>query len=80
MEPNEASNLIEEALEEALKLVFEDHEVGDLLHEWIIVAHVANVDRDKGDGYPMLVSNGNIPKHSARGLLHTGLRMLETDD
>lgn len=76
----EASSLIEAALEKALELIFEDHEIGDMLHEWVIIAHVANVDPEKGDGYPMLFSNGKVPTYAARGLLHTGLRMLNEDD
>lgn len=79
MKNREASELIETAFEEALKLVFDDHEVGDMLQSWVIVGHVANIDSDKGDGYPMLFSNGRIPTHIARGLLHTGLKMLNDD-
>lgn len=79
MKNAEASRLIEAAFEEALRLVFGDHEVGDLLQSWVIVGHVANIDSDKGDGYPMLLSNGRLPIHIARGLLHTGLKMLNDD-
>lgn len=79
MENIKASGLIEAAFEQALKLVFEDSEVGDLLQTWVIIGHVANVDSDKGDGYPMLFSNGRVPTHVARGLLHTGLKMLNED-
>lgn len=80
MDSSEASKLIEAALEEALKMTFEDQEVGDLLDHWIVVAHVANIDPEKGDGYPMFLSNGHLPTHIARGLLHTGLKMLNENN
>lgn len=75
----EASALIEVAFEQALKLVFEDHRVGDLLQSWVIIGHVANIDSDEGDGYPMMFSNGRVPTHVARGLLHTGMKMLNDE-
>lgn len=77
---NEASDLIEKALNEALKLMFDDHRDGDILHQWVIIGHVSNIDSEAGDGYPMLFSNGHIPTYAARGLLHTGLMMLNTDN
>lgn len=72
MANNEASDLIEVALNKALQHI-EGHEDGDLLVEWVLVAYVANPDEEKGGGYPMLYSNGNIPTYRARGLLETGL-------
>lgn len=77
---DEASDLIEEALNQALKMRFDDHEMGDVLSAWMIIGHVSNIDPEKGDAYPMLYSNGGVPKHVARGLLHTALKLLEQDD
>lgn len=75
-----ASGLIEAAFEQALKLTFEEHKDGDILQSWVIIGHVANIDSDQGDGYPMLFSNGRVPTHVARGLLHTGMKMLNDEN
>lgn len=75
----EASGLIEAAFEQALKLIFDDHKDGDILQSWVIIGHVANIDPNEGDGYPMLLANGRVPTHVARGLLYTGLKMLNGD-
>lgn len=73
-----ASDLIEEALNQAIR-TNEDFEDGDVLVEWVVVAYTANPERDKGSGYPMFYSNGEIPTYRARGLLTTGLLYLELE-
>lgn len=78
MANNEASDLVEAALNEALKTM-EDHDDGDLLVEWVVVAYVSNPNEEKLSGYPMIYSNGNIPTYRARGLLTTGLLGLEEE-
>ncbi len=76
-DPN--SDLIEMALTEVLKNL-DGHTDGDILVEWVLVAYVSNPDEEKGSGYPMLYSNGDIPTYRARGLLHTALLHLEDPD
>lgn len=74
MANNESSDRIEAALVEALK----DHDMseeGDILGDWLIIGHCANPGLAT-HGYPMLFSNGNVPTHVARGLLETGMLML----
>lgn len=75
MANNEASDLVEAALNQAIKLV-PDGEEGDLLVDWVVVCFVANPDEEKTSGYPMLFPNGDIPTYRARGLLNTGLAKL----
>ena len=72
MANNQESDLVEMALNEAIKTM-ENHDDGDILVEWVLVAFVTNPEREKGDAYPMLVSNGYIPSYRVRGLLHTAL-------
>ena len=72
MDAKEASNLIEATLTEAVQHI-EDHEDGDLLLDWVVVAFVANPDKEKRSGYPMFFPNGEMPDYRARGLLHTAL-------
>lgn len=79
MANNEASDLIETALNEAIK-GFEEHDDGDILVEWVLVAYVTNPEQELGDRYPVLYSNGTIPTYRARGLLTTGLKLLDTPD
>jgi hypothetical protein len=69
---NEASDMIEAALNEAIK-TSEDHDDGDFLVDWVVVTYVTNPDEEKGSGYPMFFSNGNLPNYRSRGLLSTGL-------
>lgn len=78
MANNEASDLIEAAIEQALPQ-FEEHEQDDMVVEWVVIAYVANA-KENDSRYPMLFSNGNLATHRARGLLHTGLKMLNSDD
>jgi hypothetical protein len=71
---SKSSDRIEAAFVEALK----DHEMsedGDILGDWLIIGHLANPDRTD-HGYPMLFSNGNVPGHVARGLLKTGILII----
>jgi hypothetical protein len=76
MANDKESDLVEAALNEAIKGL-DGHDDGDLLIEWVLVAFVANAEEEKGSGYPMLFSNGDIPLYRARGLLMTGLSKLE---
>jgi hypothetical protein len=79
MANSRASDLVEAALNEAIPLL-EDHEEGDMLVEWVAIAYVSNPGKDELDSaYPMLYSNGNMPSHAARGLLTTGLKILDMD-
>ncbi len=70
-----ASDRIEQTLNEVLPTL-EDHEEGDLLVEWMLIAYVDNADQEKESAYPMLYSNGNMPTYRARGLLATALNDL----
>jgi hypothetical protein len=72
MANNHASDQIEAAINEAMK-ADEGHDDDDLLVEWVVVAYVTNPDASKGEGYPILFSNGSMPTHTARGLLFTAL-------
>lgn len=76
MANNQASDIVEKALNEVIHLI-EDHEDGDLLVDWVVVAYVTNSDPEKTSGYPMIFSNGDMPTYRARGLLTTGLLKLE---
>lgn len=76
MTDKEASNLVESAISQALESV-EDHEEGDILVEWVVIAYVSNPDEGGTNGYPMLFSNGEIPTYRARGLLTTALMKLQ---
>lgn len=77
MANNDPSDLVESALNKALTLM-EGNEEGDILVEWVVVAFVHRLDNSKPHAYPMLFSNGEIPTHSAIGLLETGLNILHT--
>lgn len=79
MANSEASDLIETVLNEALQTMG-DHDDGDLVVEWVLVAYVSNPVEEKGGGYPMLYSNGNLPDHRAKGLLTEGLDKLRLQD
>ena len=74
-EGTEASRKIEAVLNEVLE-TNEDHEDGDILVDWVVVAFVTNVDEEKESGYPMFVSNGLIPGYRVRGLLQTGINQV----
>jgi hypothetical protein len=76
MANNKASDIIETALNEAIKLS-DEHEEGDMLVEWIVVTFVANANPETRNGYPTFVSNGEIPVYRAVGLLNTGLDILK---
>lgn len=77
MEDREASNVIETALLQVIP-ENENWEEGDMLVEWALIAYVANPNTDDSS-YPMYFSNGSMATHHARGLLVTGLHMLEPD-
>lgn len=79
MDRKENSDKIEKVLAEVM-FEMEDHEAGDLLVDWIVVAYVTNPDNEKESAYPMLYSNGEMPTYRARGLLATGLKFLNEDD
>ena len=73
MNGKEASASIEVALLEAINNM-EGHEDGDILVEWVAVCYVTNVNDDvEMSGYPILVSNDDMPTYRLRGLLHTAL-------
>lgn len=76
MERKDASNTIEAAVNSVIS-EDEDWEEGDILVEWVLVAYVANPDKEKGSSYPMYYSNGEMATHRARGLLITGLGYLD---
>jgi hypothetical protein len=78
-EEKEVSNLVEAVLTNALSYM-EDHEEGDFLVDWVVVAYVTNPDKEKRSGYPMLFSNGEMPNYRARGLLHTALLNLDEEE
>jgi hypothetical protein len=75
----EASDLVEAALNQAIQSNT-DHEDGDLLLDWVLIAYVSNPDAEKRSGYPMLFSNGDMPTYRARGLLTTALMNLEVPE
>lgn len=79
MASNEASELIEAALTEALK-TNEDYEEGDILVEWAVIGFAANAEKDKGNSYPIFYSNNDIPHYRARGLFLTGLMNVGVED
>lgn len=76
MANNPGTDLIEEAFEKALNIKFDEYVEGDMLVEWVIVGFVSNLEATT-NGYPVLVSNGNMPSHHLRGLLHTALKMCD---
>lgn len=76
MDRDEISAKIEQVLNTVISEM-EDHEDGDFLVDWIVVAYVTNTDSERGDAYPMLYSNGIMPTYKARGLLTTGLMFLD---
>jgi hypothetical protein len=76
MDGPEASDLIEMALKQAIQ-TNDGHEENDLIVEWALIAYVTNPDKDKGNGYPMFFSQGDIPTHRAIGLFQKGLKELE---
>lgn len=78
MANNEASDLIELALNQAIQS-FEEHDADDILVDWVVVAYVQNPDREKGGAYPQFYSNGNMPNYRVRGLLMTGLQGLDEE-
>lgn len=75
MANNEHSDGIEKAILEGMA-ANEGYTEGDMLVEWVVVAYVTNPS-ESTDAYPMFFSNGSIPTYRARGLLHTGLKMIE---
>ena len=79
MNSKEASELIEAALSQAITSN-EDHAEGDILVDWVVVAHVANPDKEKGGAYPMFVSNGEMPMYRLVGLLQIHLMGLQNSD
>ncbi len=78
MANNHYSDGIEKAILEAMTSN-EDYKEGDMLVEWVVISYAANPDEDTV-AYPMFFSNGNMPTYRARGLLHTGLKMIDADD
>lgn len=78
MANNQNSDAIEMAILQAMSS-HEDYEEGDMLVEWLVIGYASNPARDT-DAYPMFFSNGTMPTHRARGLLHTGLKMMNADD
>ncbi len=81
MANDEASDLIEAALNEAFKLNFyDDLKEGDILNEWMLIGHLSNVNESDGHAYPILYSNGSMPTHVVRGLLYTALKLLDDPD
>jgi hypothetical protein len=79
MEPKEMSNKVESVLYEVLS-EFDDHEDGDMLVDWIVIANVENPDSEKASAYPMIYSNGIMASYRARGLLVTGLEYLKVKE
>lgn len=75
MDHKEASNVIEKALNTVIS-ENKDWEEGDMLVEWVVVAYVTNPESERGSAYPMYFSNGEIPTYRARGLLTTGIKVL----
>ena len=72
MANDKASDFIEEALNKVIQTA-EDYDDGDILVDWAVICYVTNPDKEKGSGYPMYFSNGDIPMYRARGLFTTGL-------
>ena len=72
MTGKEASDLIEAALNQAIESN-EGYDPGDILLDWVVVAYVANPDEEKGGGYPLFYSNGEMPRYRVKGLLTEGL-------
>lgn len=78
MSGKDDSALIESALVEAIQHL-DGHEDGDILVEWVAVCYVTNIDEDMS-GYPMLVSNDDMPTYRLRGLLHTALVKMDSPE
>ena len=76
MTDRDVSSEIESAISKVMATQ-EGYQEGDLLVEWVVVAYVTNPDKEEGDAYPIFYSNGEIPTYRARGLLHTGLKLME---
>lgn len=76
MSDNDISNRIEKVLLEVLPEM-EDHEEGDVLVEWMTICYVSNPDSENSYAYPLIYSNGVMPNHTVRGLLHTALKLSE---
>lgn len=72
MDSKQMSDKVEAALNRVLPHL-DGHSDGDLLVEWVVVAYVANPDKEEGSGYPMLYSNGTMPTYRVRGLLSTAM-------
>lgn len=79
MANNKNSDLVEAALVEAIKGL-DGTEDGDLLMDWVVVCFVANPEKETGNGYPMLYSNGELPNYRAKGLLMQGLDQIRRDE
>ena len=75
MDAKEASDLVEAAINQAMKSN-ENYDPDDILVDWVAVGFCANPDKEKGGCYPMLFSNGLMPDYRVRGLLIQAL--LET--
>lgn len=78
MDNNEASDLIELALNEAMKSS-EDYREGDVIVDWVLVGFTTHPDVEEGYSYPTFYSNGEMPHYRARGLLMTALLNLEKE-
>lgn len=78
MANSERSDIIEAALMEAMSKD-EEYAEGDIIIEWCLVSYVQNPDREKGNRYPIFVSNGRIPTHRLKGLLHHVLDLYGKD-
>jgi hypothetical protein len=76
MTAKEVSDKIEEAINQVIS-EFGDYREGDLLGDWVLVAHTSNPDKDKGGSYNMIYSNGDIATYKAKGLLSTAMVYLD---
>jgi hypothetical protein len=76
MTPEEASDMIEATLNQVIQSN-EGHEDGDMIVDWVMVAYVTNPDEYKTSGYPMFVSNNDMPSYRVRGLLVTALKKFD---
>jgi hypothetical protein len=74
-----ASDLIEEGIMSAF-MSDEDYDEDDMLVDWVVVSYTDNPNKEKGGAYPMLFSNGVMPRYIAIGLLANGLAALKNSD
>lgn len=79
MANNRGSDLIEAALNEAIKDL-DGHDDSDILMDWVVVCFVTSPDKETGNGYPTLYSNGELPNYRAKGLLVQALDQIRKDE